>query len=32
MRAMIAVNAVPAAMAGRMRCDSHGQNPLDRGS
>ena len=32
MRAMIAVNAVPAAMAGRMRCESHGQKPFESGS
>ena len=32
MRAMIAENAVPAAMAGRIRCESQGQKPAESGS
>ena len=31
MRAMIAANGVPTAMAGRIRWESQGQKPSDRG-
>ena len=31
MRAMIAANGVPIAIAGMIRCESHGQRPADSG-